>query len=605
MKQFFKYMFASLLGTLISLFIILFVGIVIILGIFSSAFSDLDQSQKVTKVEDDSILHIRFDQPIVDRGPEEQVNFNFGSFRSQTALGLDQIIENLEKAKEDDKIKGIYLEVDFIPAGMATTKEIRDALIDFKESGKWIVSYSEIFSQKATYLASVADEVYVYPEGAMDFRGLNAEVTFFKQMLDKLEIEPQIIRGSNNKFKSAVEPFIMDEMSQASRLQTETWLNSMWGSILTEMEESMEIPDDTLDQLAENFTLRYAEDAVDAGFANGEKYEDEVFEILKEKVGMEDDEKLNFVTLPKYFKAPASTKDNDGEFTFSYKKDKIAVVYASGAIGLGEGQDDAIGSDTYVKAIKSAREDSTVKAIVLRVNSPGGVALAGDMIWREVDLASEAKPVVVSMGDVAASAGYYISAPADKIFASPNTITGSIGVFGIVPNMKGFFNDKIGMTFDNVETNDFADFGGVTRPLTDGEMRILQKSVDRTYADFLGKVSAGRDLSVELVDSIGQGRVWTGTDALEIGLVDELGGLQDAIEEAARLAEIEDYTLRNLPKREDPFEKLLKDLNMAMVRNAIGFNAEDAELIKQYKKIQEIKGLQGIQARLPYEFTVE
>jgi len=604
MKQFFKFMFASLLGTLISLFVLLFVGILIIGGIFSAAFSDLDKSNQVTRVKDNSILHIKFDKPIVDRGPDEHFNIDFGGFQSSTPIGLDEIIENIEKAKNDDKIKGIYFDVDFVPAGMATTQEIRNALLDFKESGKWIVSYNEIYTQKALYLSSAADELYLYPEGFMDFRGLNAEVTFFKRLLDDLQIEPQIIRGSNNKFKSAVEPFILEEMSQANRMQTKKWLDSMWGTLLDGMGESYSLSAEKLNEIAENYSIREAADAVDAGMATAVMYEDEVMSLLREKTETDEDDDLNFVTLQKYLKAPEPAKEGEG-FTLSYKKDKIAVIYAQGSIGLGESGDGAIGSDTYTEAIQSARKDSSVKAIVLRVNSPGGVAIAGDMIWREVALAQKAKPLVVSMGDVAASAGYYISAPADKIFAMPTTITGSIGVFGIIPNMKGFFNDKIGLTFDNVETNEFADFGGVSRPLNDAEMAILQTSVDRTYGNFVDIVAEGRDLRPEFIDSIGQGRVWTGVDALELGLVDELGGLEDAIAAAVEMAGIEDYTIKELPKRKDPVQQLLEDLNMAMVKTALGFDVENSELIEQYKTIQDIKEMKGIQARMPFVVKVD
>jgi protease-4 len=605
MKQFFKFMFASMLGTLISLFVLFFIGVLIIGGIISAAFSDLDKSNQLTKVKENSILHLKFEQPIVDRGPEEHFKIDFGGFQSATPMGLNEILENIEKAKIDDNIKGIYFDVDFVPAGLATTQEIRNALLEFKESGKWIVSYNEIYSQKALYLSSVADEIYLYPEGFIDFRGLNAEVTFFKNLLDKLEIEPQIIRGSNNKFKSAVEPFILEEMSQANRVQTKQWLESLWGTMLDGMGTSYGLTEEELNSIAENYTLQIPSDAVDAGMATALMYENDVYDLLREKTGREADEDLELVSLRKYLKAPEPEKDTDGEFKLSYKKDKIAVVYAQGNIMMGKSGDDAIGSETYTEALREARQDSSVKAIVLRVNSPGGVAIAGDMIWHEVSEAQKVKPVIVSMGDVAASAGYYISAPADKIFAMPTTITGSIGVFGIIPNMKGFFNEKIGLTFDNVETNQYGDFGGVTRPLTDAEMNILQASVDRTYGNFVNVVAEGRNLDPAFIDSIGQGRVWSGVDALELGLVDELGGLEDAIAAAAEMAELEDYTVKNLPKRKDPFEQILEDLNMAMVKTALGFDVENSELIEQYKTIQEIKEMKGIQARMPYILKID
>jgi len=597
-------MFASLLGTLVSLFVLLFICIVIIGGLFSAAVSDFDKSSQVTKVEDNSILHIKLDQQIVERGPEEQFKFDFGGFQSSTPMGLNEILKNIDKAKKDDKIKGIYLDVDFVPAGMAATYEMRNALLEFKDSGKWIVSYNEIYTQKALYLSSVADEIYLYPEGMMEFKGLNAEVTFFKNLLDDLHIEPQIIRGSNNKFKSAVEPFVLEEMSQANRVQTKKWLESIWGTMLEDMGASYSSTPDELRKVAEGYSIRTAEDAVKFGMATAAMYEGEVMELLRTKLNAEEDEELRFVQLRKYLNAPKPKDENEG-FNFSYKKDKIAIIYAEGAIGLGTSSDESIGSETYLEALENARKDTSVKAIVLRVNSPGGVALAGDMIWHEVVKAKEAKPLVVSMGDVAASAGYYISAPADKIFAQPTTITGSIGVFGIIPNMKGFFNDKIGLTFDNVETDEFADFGGVNRPLTSAEMMILQKSVDKTYNTFINIVAEGRGLEPEFIDSIGQGRVWTGLDALELGLVDELGGINDAIKAAAELANLDDYTIKDLPKRKNPVEQILEDLNMAMLKTALGFDAKNSELIEQFKAIQEIKTMQGIQARMPMMVSID
>ena len=583
------------------MFLFFLIFIIVIGGAISAAFSDLDKSSQTTKVEDNTILHIELNEAIVDRGPEDQFNFNFGRFSASSPMGLNQILTNIEKAKTDDRVPGIFLDMTYITAGMATVDEIRNALIDFKTSGKWIVSYSETYSQKAYYLASVADEIYVYPEGAVDFRGLNGGVTFFKGALDKLGIEAQIIRGSNNKFKSAVEPYIMDEMSQANRAQTEQWLGSIWSNIKSGISEARNISEEDLQAMVDEFQIQEASDAVEKGLVSGEKYYDEIIALLKAKTETEEEKDLKSVSLRKYIKAPKT-----GVSGFDYKKDKIAIVYASGAINSGESGDDAIGSDTFAKAIREARRDSSVKAIVLRVNSPGGSALASDVIWRETVLAREVKPLVVSMGDVAASGGYYISAAADKIFAMPNTITGSIGVFGMLPNMQDFLNNKIGITFDGVKTGQYADFGDVSRPLTDSEYNILQKSVDNIYGTFLNRVSEGREMSTEKIDSIGQGRVWSGTDAMSLGLIDEYGGLEAAIAEAAKLAGLEDYARKDYPTRKDPFEKLLEDFGMNVSQSFVNAHlGDDKELLKYFEEIKEIKNMRGIQARMPYLIEVK
>lgn len=603
MKQFFKFMFASVLGTFIAAFALFFVFFIIIAGAIGSAMSDLDRSGQTTSVKDNSILHIKLDRPIVDRGPEQTFNLDFGPFRSVSPIGLDQIIENLKKAKEDDRVEGIYLEVSFPMAGMATLEEIRNSLLDFKESGKWIVSYSEMYSQNAYYLSSVSDEIYLMPEGAFDFRGLSTTIPFLKGMFDKLDIEMQVIRGSNNKFKSAVEPFLADEMSVANRQQTETWMNSLWSNMLSGIGESRGIAADRLAAIADGYEIREPEDAVALEMITAVKYNDEVQSILRAKTETEEGEKLNTVSLTSYFRA--RTPQSSETFVPSYKKDKIAVIYASGNIMSGKGDEELIGSETLSEAISEAREDSSVKAIVLRVNSPGGSALASEVIWRETALAKAVKPLVVSMGDAAASGGYYIAADAHKIVAMPGTITGSIGVFGLLPNMKGFFNEKMGITFDGVKTGKYANFGEATRPLSDDEYNILQKGVDNTYDRFKTVVAQGRSMSVEMVDSIGQGRVWSGTDALAIGLVDELGGLNRAIEIAAELASIEDYTIKNLPKRKDPFEAFIEELtgqsSTALLRWQLG---NDEYLLRQFKAINQMKEMSGVQAIVPYAIEV-
>lgn len=604
MKNFFKYMFASMLGTFLSFFLLLFVFGLIVAGIMTAAMADFTKGPAATKVEEKSVLHVKLDRPITDRGPAEHFQFNFGPFQGQSSLGLDQIVKNLEKAKDDDHIEGIYLNLSNTNMGMATMEEIRNAILDFKESGKWVVAYSEIYSQGAFYLASTADEIYMYPEGMLDFRGLNVEIMFMKNALEKLDIEPQIIRGSNNKFKSAVEPLILEEMSQANRVQTEKWLNGLWSTMLTGIADSYGKSPEEIDALAQEYAVQRADDAVEHGLVTALKYEDEVKEILRAKLELEEDDDLALVSLPKYFSAASGKKDDDKKRTFELHRDKVAVVYATGGIESGKGNNTVIGSETFQKAIRAARQDTTVKAIVLRVNSPGGSALASDVIWRETVLAKAEKPVVVSMGDVAASGGYYIACAADKIIAMPNTITGSIGVFGVLPNMKGFFNEKLGLTFDGVKTNQYADFGQVTRPMTSNEELILQKSVDDIYDVFLSHVAEGRGMTVEYVDSIGQGRVWSGIDALELGLVDDLGGLDYAIEEAARLAGIEDYDLRAYPERKDFFEQFMQEFADAGVKNFVGKLFMDPELIRFQEEIRTIKNMEGVQARMPYSLVI-
>jgi len=603
MKQFLKYTLASITGTFLTFLLFFLILVAFIGGAISSAFSGLDKANQVTKVKDNTVLHIQLDKPIVDRGPDEHISIDFGPFRSQSALGLNQILENIEKAKNDEKITGIFLDLSFVQAGFGTVEEIRNALVDFKKSGKWIISYSEIYSQRAYYLASVSDEIYVYPEGVVDFRGLRTTLAFLKGTMEKLDIEPQVIRGSNNKFKSAVEPFIMEEMSQANRMQTEAWLGSMWDHMVLKISESRNMSADELKRIANNYELQTAEDAVALGMASGIKYYDEVIDLLKFKTETDEEDDINSVSMTKYLNAPDNSSKSDVPF---YKKDAIAVIYASGNIMGGEGDDETIGSDKFAKAIRSARRDSSIKAIVLRVNSPGGSALASDVIWREVTLAKKEKPVVVSMGDVAASGGYYISAAADEIFALPTTVTGSIGVFGIIPNMKGFFNDKLGMTFDGVKTGEFADFGEVTRPLTDAEYNILQNSVDRTYDEFLTIVSEGRNMQKEKVDELGQGRVWSGANAKKLKLVDKFGGLNAAIDRAAELAEMEDYRIKDLPKRKDPFQQLMEDLTGQAYHNVlVSYMGDDPELLKRLKEAKSVKELRGVQALLPYSIVVD
>lgn len=583
-------MFASALG--------LVVGIFLLFGILAGIGAAMGDKQSV-EVKDNSVLHVKLNFEIKERGSDDPfANFDPGTFQSKPSVGLDDILKCLENAAKDDKIKGIYLDIQSVPAGMATVEEIRNGLLEFKESGKWIVSYSEIYSQKAYYLASVADELWLNPEGMVEWKGLGAQLMFLKGMFEKLEVEPQIIRYG--KFKSAVEPLILDKMSEANRLQTMTYMSDLWNRMLTGVAEGRGKTVEELDGFAQNATIQDADDALENGLADELLYKDQVIAKLREKLEIEDeDEKINTIGFGKYKDAPTPKGDEEK----ASKKEKIAVIYAVGSIEGGEGDEETIGSETISKEIRKAREDDKIKAIVLRVNSPGGSALASDVMWREIVLAKEEKPVVVSMGDVAASGGYYISCAADSIFAQPNTITGSIGVFGVLMNAQKMVNNKLGIMVDTVKTNKFADLGTPFRPLTDTEREIIQQGVNDIYTDFITKVAEGRGMKVADVDSIGQGRVWSGEDALEIGLVDKLGGIEDAIACAARMAEVENYRVIGYPEKKDPFQAFMEDLSGkgadALMKYRLG------KYYQYVEDVEELMQMEGVQARLPYQIYID
>ena len=605
MRQFFKFMFASMLGFIIGSVIIGVILFVFFVGAIAAAGSRFSFESKPTHVKDNTVLHIELDQEIVDRGDKDQLMLDFGPFNAESKLGLNDILADLEKAKTDDRIKGIFLDLGFsVDARMATAKEIRDKIIEFrKESGKPVIAYAELYTQGTYYLASAADQVYLVPEGDLDFRGLRTEMMFYKGLFDKLGIDVQFIRGSNNQFKSFGEAFIYDHMSDANRKQMTELIGGLWNEYLDEVGATRKMDRARLNTIADSLLIRHAPDAVTYGMIDGVKYRDEVLAIVKDRMGLPADKDLELASLSKYTRAGgAKKKSSSGPRT-----QKVAVVYAQGDIVSGESEDGSIGSTTVSEAIREAREDSTVKAIVLRVNSPGGSGLASDVIWREVVMAKKSKPVVVSMGDLAASGGYYISCAADRIYAEPNTITGSIGVFGIIPNMKGFFNDKLGITFDGVKTNKYADMMTTSRPLSEEEKGIIQGYVDKFYNTFKSRVAEGRHMAVERVDSIGQGRVWTGTRGKELGLVDEIGGLETAIEGAASLAKLDEggYRVVDYPQQEEFFVKLMKSLNgeaKAWVRSeAFG---EDVELMHQFEAVRKARGMMGIQARMPFELEV-
>lgn len=590
MKQFFKFMFASMLGFFLSFLVVLF----IFFGMLASlaSFTKKDAVQVPAK----SVLHLNFEAEVVDRGGQNPFeNMDFMSLSPGQTIGLNDLITNLEKAAEDENIEGIFLDLGMVRAGWATITEIREALTKFKESGKFIISYGEAYSQNAYYLASISDEIYLNPEGAVDFRGINAELFFLKNMLDRLGIDPQVIR--HGKYKSAGEIFFLEKMSPENREQTMAYVGSIWNNIMGDIAASRGLSVNHLNQVADGFLTRNPTLAMEWDMIDGIMHRDEILANLNEKLGQEPDEEPSLINLEKYGRAPLPKS-----MTSPRSREKVAVVYASGNILPGDGGERTIGSAGMSKAIREARLDTTVKAIVFRINSPGGSALASDVILREVLLAAKEKPVIASMGDVAASGGYYIACGADLILASPSTITGSIGVFGMIPNMQDFFNQKLGITFDNVKTNEFADLASVSRSLTPREEALIQEEIERVYETFIGHVARGRNMPVSAIDEMGQGRVWSGAEARQNGLVDEFGGLSYAIEKAVEMAGLDDYRVVEYPTRKDFLTKLIEDLGGVqerMIQKRLG------SAYHYYKQVEEINRMTGIMARMPYEITLE
>ena len=592
--KFYKVVLAAFIGTLIALVINFFIKV----GVVSSMISNLSKSDTETSatVKPNSVLYMKLDYDIPDRTSDNPFGgINFTSMESQDMTGMNEILRNIEHAKTDANIKGIYLEMSSIPTSTATLQEIRDKLVEFKESGKFVVVYGESMSQSAYYVASIADRIFLNPEGMLDLHGMASQVMFYKHLFDKLDIEMQIVRGPNNRFKSAVEPYFLDKMSEANREQMDKLLGTVWGKILSDISLSRNISVEQLNQIADNLeTLFSADKALEYGLVDNLYYKDQVLEELKGLTGSNKD--INAVPNAKYAK---SYKDKNTS------KNEVAIIYASGQIFDGKGSEENIYSENLSKTIRKAREDENIKAIVLRVNSPGGSAVASAVIGRELDLAKAEKPIIVSMGNYAASGGYWISANADYIFADATTLTGSIGVFGTFPNAQGFLNNKIGLTFDVAKTNENADFGSITQPLTEFQYSKLQENVVQTYDHFTKRVAEGRGLSQSYVDSIGQGRVWAGADAIGLGLVDQIGDMEDAIAYAVQKANLaDDYKVVELPKQKDFMTRLMESMN--------GDDKLDAAMRQQlggyynyWKGLDNLRKNTGIQARLPFDMVIE
>ncbi len=588
MGQFLKFTLASILGV----FLAMLLGFFLLLGIAGAVMSSADAE---VQVENQSILKVKLDYKIFDRTTNDPFAF-MGStdFGMNPKPGLTKILKSIEKASADPAIKGIYLNVSDIDGGVAQVEEIRKALDKFKESGKFIVAYAEGYSQSAYYLVSVADEIYVHPEGNILFKGLGIESMFFTGTLEKLDMEMQVIR--HGKFKAAVEPFLLEKMSDANREQTSALINSVWSDLLKDISQTRGISIDELNSTADKLSLENPAKAVELGFVNATKYPDEIELILKEKTEKTTDDDIALVSLTDYTKSAYFTSEE-------YVKDKIAVIYANGEIKGGKGDDTFIGEKNIRKALIKAREDDKVKSIVLRVDSPGGSALVSDLIWREVVLTKKEKPVVVSMGNVAASGGYYISCAADYIYADPTTITGSIGVFGIIPYTGQFMTNKLGVTFDEVATNENAIFMTTNKLLSPYQRQVIQNSVERIYDSFITKVANGRNMTKEDVDRIGQGRVWSGTQALEIGLIDGLGGLDDAIAKAAEMAEIDSYRINSLPVQKEPLQQLIEDMTGQSSSVVLKYYLGDD--YKYVSMFQDIENRDIIQARLPIGMNIQ
>lgn len=583
MRTFFKFTFATIFG----LFLFCVIS-VMLLAIIGSASSNNEP-----KVEDNSILKISLNKPFAERDKDEP----FGDLdipgNDGGVIGLYDLKKAIRKAKDDSKIEGIYLDCGMGRIGYATNEELRNTLLEFKKSGKFIYAYGEYYSESNYYLASVADSIYLNPEGLLEFNGLSSEVMFFKGMLDKLEVKPEIFRVGD--FKSAVEPFFRESMSDANRLQYTSFLNSINGHVIAQVAASRKLPIETVKLISDSMKVRNSTDAVQLGIVSKAAYYDQVLSTLKKKTGVEKDDDLNFIAYNKYKKTDEGDKEVSGN--------KIAVVVAQGEIQGGKGDDNTIGSDKIAETLRKARNDKSVKAVVLRINSPGGSALASDVMWREIMLTKKVKPIIASMSDVAASGGYYMAMGCDKIVAQPTTITGSIGVFGLLFNAQDFFKNKLGITFDGVKTGTYSDLGNVSRPFTPGERQIIQSEVNKIYDTFTTKAAAGRKMDVEALRRLAGGRVWSGTEAKQNGLVDDLGGLDKAIELAANQAKLgKDYRLKLMPVQKNFLDQIMEQLGgEAKIRL---MKAELGDLYPIVTQMKKLKTMEGIQARLPMDFIL-
>jgi protease IV len=581
-----KAFFSSCLGALVALIVF----VVISFFLFSAMIATLSSEQEVV-VENNSVLHLRLDAQVTELQQDNPLEVLTGEIPK---IGLLQLKQAIEYAKTDDKIKGIYLEAGYPMTGFSSLEEIRESLIDFRKSGKWVLAYNEVMSEGAYYLATAADKVYLNPEGEIEFNGLTAEMGFFKKMFDKLEIKPQVFRVG--EFKSAVEPFMMEKMSPENRLQINELLNSIYDHVLTRIADARNISKSKLEDISDNMLVHNAAMALESGLVDSLMYKDQFDQQIKNRLDIDDDKEIKFIKYNKYRKSFS---------TYKSSKNEIAVIVAEGTImpGSADQSEQIIGADTFVEEIRKAREDKDIKAIVLRVNSPGGEYRSSDMIWREVELAKKSKPVIASMSDYAASGGYYLSMGCDTIVAQPHTITGSIGIFGVIFDLSNFLDNKLGITFDEVSTGKYGETYTFTRPLSQPEKNIIQKNLDDHYETFTRKAGEGRGVGTEGIKKVASGRVWSGTQAKDHQLVDVLGGFNDAVKIAADKAGIsDDYKVRFYPRQKTFLEELMSSFEENARAGTI--KSELGELKVWYDQYKKIKNYQGAQARMPFELQI-
>lgn len=578
----------SFLAAFVALIVFSIVAFIFLIGIIGGL-----AAEEEVVVAENSVLHLKLDAQITELQAENPLaGLPFSS--EVPKIGLLQLKDAIKHAKDDASIKGIYLEVSYPMAGFSSIEEIRQSLLDFRKSGKWVVAYDEVMSEGAYYLASAADKIYLNPEGEVEFNGLTIEISFFKRLFDKLEIKPQIFRVG--EFKSAVEPFILEKMSPENRLQLTELANSIYGFTLQRIGEARNIPAEKLKEISDKMLVHSAAEAKEFGLIDELYYKDQLIEELKGRLSLSKSDDIKFIKYNKYRKTYSNYKSS---------KNEIAVIVADGTImpGKADDQQQVIGADTFVEEIRKAREDDDIKAIVLRVNSPGGEFRASDMMWREIQLAKKAKPVIASMGDYAASGGYYLAMGCDTIVAQPHTITGSIGIFGMMFDMSGFLGNKLGITFDEVRTGEFGEMYTVSRPLTEAEKNFWQKNLNKHYDTFTGKAAEGRGVAVEEIKKVASGRVWSGAQAQERKLVDALGGFDDAVKIAAESAGVgEDYKVRFYPEQRPFLEHLISQLEENAKADAI--KSELGESYIWYQQLNKIKTYQGEQARLPFEIQL-
>ena len=588
MKDFLKFTLATVTGIVISSVVLFFISILVV-------FSMVSSSESETQVRKNSVMILDLNGTLAEHSQENPLDLIMKD--DYRTYGLDDILSSIKKAKENEDIKGIYIQATSLGAGFASLEEIRNALKDFKESGKFVVAYGDAYTQGLYYLSSVADKVLLNPQGMLEWRGLAATPMFFKDLLEKVGVEMQVFKVGT--YKSAVEPFISTEMSAANREQINVYLSSIWGQITSAVAESRNLSVEALNKEADRMLMFYpAEESVKNGLVDTLIYKNDVRDYLKNLAGIDKDDNMPILGIQDMINVKKNVpRDKSGNV--------IAVYYAYGEIdgGSSASTDEGINSEKVIKDLRKLKDNENVKAVVLRVNSPGGSAYGSEQIWYAVNQLKKEKPVIVSMGDYAASGGYYISCNADTIVAEPTTLTGSIGIFGMMPNAKGL-TEKLGVNFDVVKTNPYADFGNLTRPMNDGEKGLMQMYVNNGYELFLTRCSDGRGISMEELDKIAQGRVWTGSTAKELGLVDELGGLDKALEIAIAKAGVDAYTVMSYPKKEGFLESLMNTNPGNYIKGRM-LNGKISDMYRQFSIIENFDKIDRIQARVPFELNIQ